>query len=78
MVEFNLWIESFIFGIIYSIIIVIPCILVALMGRGMIDRLGTWPSQTPVIQMSILLRLVFLEIMTFACLILFYHIFAGR
>ncbi len=77
MIEFDLWAESFIFGLIYTVIVIVPCIIVAIMGRNMLNRLGTYPSQTPAIQMSILVRLVLLEIVTFALLILFYHIFSA-
>ena len=77
MIEFDLWAESFIFGLVYTVIVVVPCVIVAIIGRNMINRLGTYPSQTPVIQMSILIRLVLLEIVTFALLLLFYHIFAA-
>ena len=77
MVEFDLWAESLIFGLIYTVIVIVPCVIVAIIGRNMINRLGTYPSQTPAIQMSILIRLVLLEIITFSLLILFYHIFAA-
>lgn len=78
MVDFDLWKESFIFALVYGGIIIIPCVLVALIGKKMIDRLGKHPSRTPVIQMSIFLPLVAIEIATFACLIGFYKIFSGK
>ena len=78
MVEFDLWKEAFIFSVIFCPIIIIPCVLVALMGRKFIDQLGTYPTKTPVIQMSILFKLVILEIATFVSLISFYHFFEGK
>ena len=34
MIRFDLWIEAIIFGGIYSIIIIIPCVIIAFMGRA--------------------------------------------
>ncbi|MCA9400769.1 MAG: hypothetical protein KC713_04020 [Candidatus Omnitrophica bacterium] len=75
MQEFNLWIESFYFSLIYSVIIIIPCIIVGLLGKRMIDRLGTYPSRTPSIQLSVFIWLVVVEIVTFTALIGFYRFF---
>ena len=38
MVEFDLWRETFIFGSIFAMIVLIPCVLVTLIGKKMIDR----------------------------------------
>lgn len=78
MLPFDLWGESFIFIIIFSVILLVPCILVALIGRKMIDKLGQYPTQTPVIQMSIFIKLVILEVIAFAALLGFYNIFQGK
>ena len=78
MIEFNLWYESFIFAFVYAIIIIVPCVLVALLGRNMINQLGHYPTRSPIIQMSIFAKLMAIEIMTFACLIGFYHFFNGK
>ena len=78
MVEFNLWTEALIFGLVFAPMILIPCVLVALMGRKMIDQLGLYPSNTPIIQMSILWRLVGIELVTFCCLIGFFQFFSGK
>ena len=75
MVEFNLWMESFKFGIVYSIIIIIPCIFAALIGYKLINQLGRYPSQSPAIHMSIFLKFTVLELFTFAFLIGFYKVF---
>ena len=77
MVDFDLWIESAIFGSIYSVIIIIPCVLVALFGRKMIEKLGQFPTKTPVIQMSIFWKLLLIETFTFAALISFYFVFSN-
>ncbi len=33
MVAFSQWYETFIFGAIYSTIIIVPCILIAIIGK---------------------------------------------
>jgi len=76
MIAFDLWIESFIFFSIYSVIIIVPCVLVALLGRKMIDQMGQYPTQAPVIQMGVLFKLVIIETVTFISLITFYNVFA--
>jgi len=76
MVVFNFWTESIIFLLVFTVIIVVPCVFVALLGKKMIDRLGQFPSQAPVIQMGVLLKLAVIEMVTFIALIIFYHIFS--
>ena len=78
MVDFDLWKESFIFAVIYSFLIIIPCILAVWIGRNMIERLGQWPSKTPVIQMGAFFKLVLLEAVTFTSLIGFYLFFTSK
>lgn len=65
------------FAAVYALIIIFPCVVIAVMGRGLINRLGKNPSNAPVIQMSALWWLVLLEVSTFACLITFYRFFAS-
>lgn len=77
MVEFDLWSQAFIFAVVFIPIIMIPCILVCLIGRKMIDQLGMFPSQTPIIQMSIFGKLVLIEIVTFGLLLGFYQFFTA-
>jgi len=75
MISFDLWSESLIFSSIYAVIIIVPCILVAIIGRRMIQQLGQYPSRTPMIQMSVFWQLVTIEIITFISLIGFYRFF---
>jgi len=77
MVIFDLWTESLIFTAIYAALVIVPCFLIAMIGRKMIERLGQYPSQAPAIQLSIFLKLVVIEIISFTCLIGFYHIFVS-
>ncbi len=59
---------------IYTSIILIPCALIARIGFRMIGELGTYPSKTPAIQLSILWKLVAIEIISLTLLILVYHV----
>ena len=74
--QFEYWYEGFIFIGIFFILILIPCIGVAIIGYQMIQKLGHFPSKTPAIQMSIIAQLVITEIISFSLLLLFYHIFS--
>ncbi len=76
MLPFNLWGESFIFCSVYTILIAIPCVLVTIFGREMIEQLGRYPTKTPIIQMSIFWKLVVTEVVTFTLLITFFHVFS--
>ena len=76
MIPFNLWSESFIFAVIFTFIVLVPCVLVMLMGKKMIQQLGRYPSKTPAIQMSIFVQLVVIEIVTFTLLTGFLFVLA--
>ena len=76
MRRFDQWIEAFIFASVFSLLIIIPCLLIVLVGRKMINRLGQYPSKTPAIQMSVLFQLVTIEIFGFFGLIAFYNFFS--
>lgn len=78
MIPFDLWTESFIFASIYSVLILVPCVLVAFLGRKMVNQLGHYPTKTPAIQMSIFFQLVVIEVITFTLMLTFYHFFSGK
>lgn len=75
MIEFNLWRESFIFGIVYFFVIAIPCVLTLLMGWKVIYQLGHYPTKTPIILMRTLWPFVGLVVVTFGMLLGFYLLF---
>ncbi len=77
MVEFNLWFESFVFCAIYSFIIITSCIFAGILGCKMFDRLGQYPTKTPIIQMELFLPFIILEILTFGALLGFYNAFSS-
>ena len=76
MIPFNLWSESLVFAVIFTFIVLVPCILVTFMGKKMIHQLGQYPSKTPAIQMSIFVQLVVIEIVTFTLLTGFLFVLA--
>ncbi|MFT7538287.1 MAG: hypothetical protein ACI9F2_000430 [Lysobacterales bacterium] len=75
MTEFNQWIEACVFIFIFALIVLIPCTLVAFLGRKTIKKLGQYPTNSPAIQMSVLIWLVIIEIATFMLLIAFFNFF---
>ena len=75
MVAFDLWGESFIFASIFSVIILIPCLIIGILGRKMIVRLSYYPSQAPQILMSICVQFFLTAIFAFALLFGFFKMF---
>ena len=75
--RFEYWGEGVVFILIFLAIVAVPCVGAALIGYRMINKLGHFPSKTPAIQMSILLKLIVIEIISFAMIILFYHVFSS-
>ena len=71
------WVGSLIFVGIWLVIIGLPCFCMAIIGKKLIDRIGYYPSQAPVIQMKYLVPLLFLEATTFLLLVGFYKLFQG-
>ena len=55
------------------ILIGIPCAGVAVLGNRLLNRLGYFPSKTPAIQKSILVKLVVIEIISVTFLLMFFH-----
>ena len=71
------WLGSLIFVGIWLLIIGIPCFFMGFIGKRIIDRIGYFPSQAPVIQMKYLAPLIFIEVFTFLLLLGFYKLFQG-
>ena len=61
--------------VIWFIIIAIPCIGTALVGRKMLNKLAYFPSKTPAIHMSTLGWLMVIEIVAVTLLLTFYRVF---
>ena len=74
--HFEYWNEGLLFITIMLVLISVPCISVAIIGYQMITKLGRYPSKTPEIQMSIFIKLVVIESISFGFIYIFYKIFA--
>jgi len=71
--HFEYWHEAIKFIAIFFLMIMVPCLVVAWMGYKMITKIGFHPSKTPFIQLSIVFKLVTLEVLTFAAIMAFYR-----
>jgi len=69
---------AFIFVIIFYALMIIPCVGVAWIGKNLLDRLGRYPSKTPAIQMSIVVKLTVLEVVSMTLLLLFFKILVAE
>lgn len=76
MVAFKMWLEALVFGGIYSLIIIIPCIIIAITGRKMIEQIGQYPTKTPIFQMGMFGPLIITEVVTFIALWSFFKFFS--
>ncbi|MDP8265943.1 MAG: hypothetical protein P9M07_03250 [Candidatus Aceula meridiana] len=72
----HLWIASLILVLSFFVVIALPCIGVCVLGWKLARRIAFYPSKTPAIQLSILLKLTLLEIISFSLLLILYHILA--
>lgn len=72
------WMFSLIFCAVFALIVLVPCVIIAILGRKAIYRMGQTPSQIPVIQLQIFLPLIITDVVTFASLIGFYNVFSGK
>jgi len=69
--------ESLLFISIFLVLIGMPCLGIGIIGVKMMNRLGRWPSKTPAIQMEILIKLVVVEVVALAMMLIFYRLFIG-
>ncbi|MFA5088365.1 MAG: hypothetical protein WC552_04960 [Candidatus Omnitrophota bacterium] len=65
---------ALLFIIIFSVLMAIPCFGVAWLGVRYINKLGNYPSKTPQIQVDIVIKLVFLEMVSFTLILLFFKV----
>ncbi len=76
MGKFTYWYEGLIFILIFTVIIAIPCVTIALLGSKLIGNLGQYPSRSARLNLETALPLVGVMILTFGMFILFFHIFS--
>lgn len=72
------WIYSLIFVGVFALIVLIPCAIIAIMGRKAINEMGRYPTRIPLIQSKMMLPLIFVDVITFALLLGFYNVFSGQ
>lgn len=71
-------IAALIFIGMFLIMILIPSIGIGLIGAGLINRLGRYPSKTPAIQMSILFQLVMVEVVSLTLMLGFFKVLVAE
>ena len=69
-------IAGLILSAIISVIMAVACVPIAILGCKMLNKLAHHPSQTPMIQTSILIPLVIVEVVSITALLIFYHVLA--
>lgn len=75
MIPFHLYKEAMVLSAVLGALILIPCLLVFFIGRGLINELGQYPSKSPLIHMSILIKIIPLQVLTFFALFGFLNVF---
>jgi hypothetical protein len=63
---------AIIFIVIFYTLLLIPCIGISWLGSKLIEKLGRYPSKTPAIQLSVMLKLAVVEVVSFALLLTFF------
>ncbi len=59
---------------LFSFVILVPCIGTAILGVGLLKKIGRYPSKTPAFQISTFMKLAVLEIISFGMMAMLYHI----
>ncbi len=70
--------EAIVFIVIFFVLILIPCISAGWLGCKFITKLGRFPSKTPAIQTSVVIKLAIIEIVSFTLLIAFFKILVAE
>ena len=73
---FTYWYEAFIFILFFSVIIALPCVVVALIGTRMVNDMGNFPTKAAQIQSSACWKVLLVEIVSFVLLVVFFQIFS--
>jgi hypothetical protein len=76
IMRFQYWTEGLIFIGLFSFIVGLPCLMVAILGTRLINHLGQHPSKSARLQMITCVQLLAVEIFSFGVLAIFFHIFS--
>jgi len=74
--QFEFWYQGFIFIGMILLIVGLPCLLTAILGTRLIDEIGNRPSSSARLHMGVCLKLLLVEIFSFAMLVVFFRIFS--
>jgi len=65
---------ALVFVLIFYVLILLPCVGVGWLGWDLITRLGRYPSKTPAIQLSMLFKLVVVEVVSLTLILAFFKV----
>ncbi len=72
---FGYWKEGLTFIGMFLFVVGFACFWVALIGSKMINDIGNFPTRSNQLQFAAAWKLILVEIVAFALLVLFYHFF---
>ena len=72
---YKFWGEGLVFVVFFWLIIIIPCVFVAVLGSRMVNEIGNMPSKSAQIQAGASWKVFLAEILSFVLLAVFFHIF---
>ena len=75
--RFEYWHEGCIFIGLFLIMVGLPCLLTAILGVKLIERLGQYPSRSAKLQFGICIQLLLVEVFGFAMLAGFFRVFSN-
>lgn len=76
MHKFTYWYEGFVFIVIFLIVMVIPCVLIAFLGSRLINQLGQYPTRSVKANMDMALPVLGSMVLSFGLLAAFYRFFS--
>ena len=75
---FEFWGQSAVFIVVFGLILILPCVGVAIFGKKILDKIGVRPSQAPLIIIQNILPLVIVELIALGLLVAFYLLFSTK
>ena len=74
--QFQYWHEGIAFVGLMLFVVGVPCVAVSVLGVRLIEHIGQYPTKSARLQMSVCVQLLVIEIVSFAILALFLHVFS--
>jgi len=75
--RFEYWNEGFLFIGLFMIMVGLPCLLTAILGVKLIDRLGQYPTKSAKLQLGICVQLFFVQVLGITMLAAFFKFFSN-